>query len=136
MTPASKLLKDHFATLFADANAKQSRLELEEKAVKEHKRKLIKGIRDSKIVLKEQRGAVGICKDQMDAAANSFAHACEAANLGIEEGEKEAESLCIGSASADAADGMQAPKGDVDVSYIFQIAQIFQRNELLSLIHI
>ena len=66
----------------------------------------------------------------MDAAANSFAHACEAANLGIEEGEKEAESLCIGSASADAADGMQAPKGDVDVSYIFQIAQIFQRNEL------
>ena len=25
---------------------------------------------------------------------------------------------------------MQALKGDVDVSYIFQIAQIFQRNEL------
>ena len=66
----------------------------------------------------------------MDAAANSFARACEAANLGIEEGEKEAESLCIGSASAGATDGMQAPKGDVDVSYIFQIAQIFQRNEL------
>ena len=130
LTPASKLLSDHFDTLFADANAKQSQLEQEEEAALERKKKLRRGMRDSKIALKEQRGAVVICKDQMDAAEKRFKDACVAAKQGIEEGEREAESLCIGSASVGAADGMQALKGDVDVSYIFQIAQIFQRNEL------